>query len=103
MARWSPVHLNDHAFIDLDVSPLHSDPAPERTSENVSDPLPTLPFLRQFQRLDGSSPEFPDQLSNILYGQGYQQCVSGLQDDDLVRLVDYLDNVCVVLPSLFST
>ena len=51
------------------------------------------PTLQQLRRLNKSSPDFHDQLSSVLYGEGYQQCVPTLQDDDLVWLVDYLDNV----------
>ena len=49
--------------------------------------------LKQLRRLDRSSPEFHDQVSNILYGQEYQQWVPTIQGDDLVGLVDYLDKV----------
>ena len=54
---------------------------------------PSLPVLEQLRRLDKSSPKFHDQLSSILYGKEYQQCVPNLQGDDLVWLVDYLDKV----------
>ena len=54
---------------------------------------PGLPVLQQLQSLDGSSSEFHDQLSGVLYGEEYQQCVTGLQGDDLAWLVDYLDKV----------
>jgi len=75
---------------------------------------PGLPALQQLNRLDRSSPDFHDQLSNALYGEEYKKCVEKykkcgeeykkcvpeLQDDDLVWLVDYLDTVCcrVALP-----
>jgi len=55
-------------------------------------PLPNP--LKQLRRLDRSSPKFHDQLSNVLYGEDYKQCVPNLQGDDLVWLVDYLDKVC---------
>ena len=51
------------------------------------------PALEQLHYLDRSSPDFHDRLSNVLYGEEYQQCVQSLQDDDLVWLVDYLDKV----------
>ena len=54
---------------------------------------PSLPVLEQLRRLDKSLPGFHDQLSSILYGEEYQQCVPNLQGDDLVWLVDYLDKV----------
>ncbi|KAF9643878.1 hypothetical protein BDM02DRAFT_3191109 [Thelephora ganbajun] len=52
---------------------------------------PSSPTLQQLYRLDASSPDFGDQLSNVLYEQEYQQCVPNLQGDDPVWLVDYLD------------
>lgn len=54
---------------------------------------PGSPALQQLHHLDRSSPTFRDQLSNALYGEGYWQCLTGLQGDDLVWLVDYLDQV----------
>jgi len=52
------------------------------------------PFLRQLRHLDKSLSDFPDQFSNVLYGEEYKQCVANLQGDDLIWLVDYLDEVC---------
>ena len=49
--------------------------------------------LQQLHRLDRSSSEFPDQVSNILYREEYRQCVTNLQSGDLKRFVDYLDEV----------
>jgi hypothetical protein len=54
--------------------------------------LPTT--LQRLDRLNRSSPDFHDQLSNILYEQEYQQCVSNIRGDGLAWLVDYLDKVC---------
>jgi len=61
---------------------------------------PSLPVLQQLLRLDSSSSDFQDQLSNLLHGGEYRQCVPELQDDDVAWLVDYLDKVrChVVIP-----
>jgi len=63
-------------------------------------PLPNPPALQQLRRLDRSSSDFPDQLSNVLYGEEYQKSVPNLQGDDLAWLVHYLDKVChhVTLP-----
>jgi len=63
-------------------------------------PSPNPPALQQLRRLDRSSSDFPDQLSNVLYGEEYQKCVPNLQSDDLAWLVEYLDKVCrhVALP-----
>jgi tRNA (Thr-GGU) A37 N-methylase len=56
-------------------------------------PSPNFPVLQQLDRLDRPSSGFHDQLRNILYGEKYKQCVPGLQGDDLVWLVYYLDVV----------
>ena len=59
-------------------------------------------LLQQLHHLDRYSSGFHDQLSNILYREGYKQDVEGLQNDGLVWLVNYLDEVrcCVSLPHL---
>jgi hypothetical protein len=49
--------------------------------------------MDQLLQLDASSSEFPDQVSNILYGEAYQQWVEGIQGDDVGQLVDWLDEV----------
>ena len=54
---------------------------------------PGLPALQPLRHLNKSSPKFHDQLSNLLYGKEYEQCVPNLEGDDLVWLVDYLDKV----------
>ena len=50
------------------------------------------------QKLHHLSRSFHDQLSDILYGDEYQQCVPGLQGDDLVWLVEYLDKARHYVP-----
>lgn len=55
--------------------------------------LSDSPTLQQLLRLDKSSSGFHDQLGNVLDGEEYKQYVLDPQDDDLVRLVDYLDDV----------
>ena len=50
-------------------------------------------FLQQLHRLDRSSDEFHDKLSNILYGEEYKQSAPNLDTDCSAWLVDYLDNV----------
>ena len=54
---------------------------------------PGSPVLQRLNGFDRSSPEFQNQLSNVLHGQEYRQCVPDLEGDDLVWLVDYLDEV----------
>jgi len=64
----------------------------------MSSPRPQA--FQGLRRLSWSSPNFHDQLSNVLCGEEYQRCVQNLQGDDSVWLVDYLDKVCrhVTLP-----
>lgn len=67
--------------------------------------LPGSPALLKLHLLDGSSPDFDDQVCNVLYGEGYARCVPDLREDDLVWLINYLDRVrrCVVfLQSLIN-
>jgi len=55
-----------------------------------------MPFqnaLQQLYRLDGSSLEFRDQLSNVLNEEGYAQWVPNVRGDDLMWLIDHLDKV----------
>ena len=49
--------------------------------------------LQKFHRLDTSLTGLHDQIAALLRGEEYQRCVSNLQGDDLVWLVDYLDKV----------
>ena len=51
------------------------------------------PALQQLHLLDRPLSGFHDQLSNVLYGEEYRQCVPNLRGDDLIWLVDYLDKV----------
>ena len=50
--------------------------------------------LQRLRRLDRSSPNFHNQLSNVLFGEEYGRSVPNLQGNDLVSLVDYLNKVC---------
>jgi len=61
---------------------------------------PSLSSLGQLHRLNRSSSNFQDQLSNVLYGEEYKQLVPALRGEDLVWLVDYLDKArrCTALP-----
>jgi hypothetical protein len=63
---------------------------------------PNLPTLQKLNRLSRSASGFRDQLSDLLDGEEYKQCLPNLQGDDLVWLVDYLDKVLAVssLPTL---
>ena len=55
--------------------------------------LPSFPVLEQLHNLNRSSSGFHDQLTNVLYGEEYRQCVPNLQGDNLMWLVEYLNNV----------
>lgn len=55
---------------------------------------PTSPVLRELDLLNRSSPDLHDQLCRILHGEEYVQCEKNLeQDNELVWLVDFLDEV----------
>ena len=56
----------------------------------------------QLYRLDRSSSRFHDQVSNVLYGGEYKKTVPNLQDEDLVRFIDYLDEVRRRIPLFYS-
>lgn len=59
-------------------------------------------LLQQLHRLDRSSSEFRDRISGILYGEEYGRCVSNLQGEDLLWLVNYLDKVRRRVPFFHS-
>ena len=72
-------------------------PHPESTpppSSSSRPPSPDFTALRPLRTLDMSSPEFHDQLSNVLRDTAYKRSVSTLQGDHLVLLVNYLNEVC---------
>lgn len=50
-------------------------------------------LLQRLYHLDRSSPNFHDQLCNILYGEEFWKLTPNIQTDGLVWLVDYLDRV----------
>ena len=49
--------------------------------------------LHQLRDLDQSKPEFPNNLTSLLEGQGYRDRVAGLDHDELLWLVEYLEVV----------
>ena len=51
------------------------------------------PVLQRFSRLDRFSQEFPEHLLDLLSGKDYVECVSGLEGNDLLWFVEYLDQV----------
>lgn len=54
---------------------------------------PESPALQRLDHIDRASPDFHDQLNNVLYGEEYKQHVQGLNAEDMAWLVDYLDKV----------
>ena len=48
----------------------------------------------QLRRLDVSSPKFRDHVRKMFYGEEYKRWMLGVQGDDLLGLVEYLDKVC---------
>ena len=60
--------------------------------------------LQQFDSLDKNSPQFPDQLTSLLYKEGFKEYILKFRDEDVVWLVEYLDRVCLyhILPALCS-
>ena len=62
------------------------------------DPPAVHPALQPIRDLDTSSPDFSDQLNNILRGQEYEECVPELSVGDSTWLVNYLDKVRLIVP-----
>ena len=58
---------------------------------------PSRDILQRLDRLERSSPDFPDQLTNLLSGQEYGQHIftDALREEGAAWLVEYLDNVRV--------
>ena len=54
--------------------------------------IPHDPF-GQLRNLDKTSLLFPEQVSNFLHGDVYQSVFPGLESDNLVWFVEYLDGV----------
>jgi hypothetical protein len=52
--------------------------------------MPSLDLLYQLDHLDQSSPRFSDGLLSLLEKR---ECIEGLENDDLARLVEHLDTV----------
>lgn len=59
---------------------------------------PVHPALQQIYGLDRTSPEFDNQLDDLLHGDEYEGCVQELENSDLVWLINYLDNVRLYVP-----
>jgi len=64
-------------------------------ANSSSDLLPMSPLTpsQQLRRLDKFSPQFPDQITDLLREQGYRNHITNLQDEDLLWLVEYLNDV----------
>ena len=59
--------------------------------------------LQQLRYLDATSPQFHEQLSSCLRGSEFRGAVQNLQGEDLARLVEHLDAVCLQTTSPHST
>ena len=55
---------------------------------------PSSQALQELAHLDKSLSDFDDKLYGVLYGQEYALHEENFEDDDLIWLVDYLDEVC---------
>ena len=68
-----------------------------KPSDDILQHIPSHDILRQLDRLKRSSPDFPNQLTNLLSGQEYKRPIStdALCDEDRAWLVEYLNNVRV--------
>ena len=63
---------------------------------------PSLPALQKLHRLAVSSPDYGDNLYEVLHEEDYRECVANIGGDDLTWLVDYLDKVCALHRPLHS-
>lgn len=52
-------------------------------------------ILQQLNHLDKDSPQFPDQLTDLLYKERFGDYIPKFRDEDVVWLVEYLDKVCL--------
>jgi hypothetical protein len=69
------------------------------SSPNPQRPVykPSNEALQELDRWERSSPNFPDQLANLLSRENFQdfEVCKSLLDEDAVWLIEYLDNVRV--------
>ena len=63
---------------------------------------PSSQALQELDRLDKASSDFDNKLRDVLYGQEYALHEEHFEDDDLVWLIDYLDEVCRCVAALFT-
>ena len=76
--------------ISLPIFPSLATPA---KAQAFPMPPPSSPALLRLHRLDRSSPDFDNQLYDILSGQEHVQCEKDLEHGDSVWLIEYLDEV----------
>lgn len=55
--------------------------------------MPTNAYFKTLFQLDKSSPRFSDQLRDLLDGGEFGKQLSSLQTDEVVKVIDYLDEV----------
>ena len=49
--------------------------------------------LEQLLRLDGSSPKFHDEVSNVLSAEGYSKWAQNIEGSSMMEFVNFLDRV----------
>ena len=61
-------------------------------------------IFQQFDRPDKNSPQFPAQLTGLLYKKGLKDYIPKSRDEDIVWPVEYLDSVSIyrTIPALCS-
>ena len=64
---------------------------------------PSSQALQEVDCLNKSSSDFDSKLYGVLYGQEYALHEKNFQDDDLIWLIDYLDEVCRDITALFRS
>ena len=52
---------------------------------------------RRLYELDRTSTQFPDRLYQLLHDKERVECLQKLPKDELVQLIDYLDDVTLLL------
>ena len=64
---------------------------------------PSSQTLQELGRLDKSSSDFDDKLHDVLYEKEYAIHEGDFEDDDLIWLIDYLDEVRRHIAALFCS
>lgn len=62
--------------------------------------MPANAYFQKLLQFDRSSPHFADQLYGIIGGKEFDEQVSSLETNDLMKVIEYLDKVP---PSLLTS